>query len=779
MTESDTPQEESPFEKEHNYQDYEAKIREMQDQIGELKKELAQARSKKSPFTVKPAAAIPLLIGLLLAAIPPALVVADRWFFTLDRYSLQSYWCTSDYLCLSMWPSYFLIVFACYILLLIFLFTQRKKPVVVTEVLFQSLESKPVSKRQADVARFYLLSALVGFIYVVIHSLIIGQFPGWSLVYVWLAFMVGCVLQLVTQEMLLTFWKERGELCIAILLMHVSIVAVIAGYYAHPDLLGVTVVLLCLASANLWRFRRQVPAIFWIMSLALVVYSFNLTGWWTAAVGDEYTFHAVAWNLAEKTGYSELGRVLFQGDGAQGTHPYFSSILQAISMKIFGHENFGWRFSNPYICSLAVGLFYLFCKSFLSRQTALTAAFLLAVSSYIMSFSKIGYNNLQSLFALTLVLAAAGWALRSRTLLSFASLGSVLAFCFYIYPAGLYVVPLPFLLFILYYPPTIRERLKGWAIVIFVLAALIFPLFMQPVYWQTKVLGTFFNQPTILTTQTSFFLHILNNFLYSLFSFLYISSESHFVAASYLDPISAAFFSIGFFLLLFQTRRQKFPLFSGLMLFYFIFSVGVSHDRQAPPNTRMFLLLPAFALISAWGLIWVKEKTLEAFSYSHKVERVLGVLLLVSITFVNMYQAYPVSHLRFPNMQNLEALFIRVTKNIHDVEPNTPKTYVFLVDENWSVYGLLMMQKVYPHLAWAQIKQITLKEPEIPESWESLLKERDTLVMVMPWMDPEWKKTLDPQVKALDKEMCQITTYSGEARFPLYYAPDLPQGCNP
>jgi hypothetical protein len=144
-----------------------------------------------------------------------------------------------------------------------------------------------------------------------------------------------------------------------------------------------------------------------------------------------------------------------------------------------------------------------------------------------------------------------------------------------------------------------------------------------------------------------------------------------------------------------------------------------------------------------------------------------------------MYQAYPVSHLRFPNLQNVEALFIRITKNINDAEPNTPKTYVFIVNEGWGFYGLQMMQKVYPHLAWAQIRQITLKEPILPEDSKPLLKERDTLVMFMPWMDREWQKALDPQVRALDKDMCQITTYNGDPRFPLYYAPDLPQGCNP
>jgi len=763
-----------------NSQDLERKMKEMQNRITVLEDELKEAQSSKSARKqINLTALASLIIVTLLALIPPALVVAERWLYILPRYFIQDTWCLSDFLCHTMWPPYFLIVFACYLLLFVILFTQHARPQVIIEEPLQPLDADVVKKRQTDVGRFYILASICGFIYIVIRSLIVQELPGWSLVYAWLAFMLGCFLVSIRPDRITGFWRSQGEFWLSILILHISIVAVIAGIYAHPDMFWATLVLLCLAAANIWRFRRRVPVIFWIMSLALIVYSINLTGWWTAAVGDEYGFPEAARQLAEKTSFIELGSFLFRADGVAGTHPYFSSILQAIFMKFFGHDNFGWRFSNPYMCSLAVGLFSFFCKSFLPKKTSLIAAFLLGVSSYIMAFSKIGYNNLQALFAMTLVLAVSALVLQYKTMLSYACLGSVLAFCFYVYPAALYAPPLALFLFLIYEPPVTSERWKRWMTVILVTAALLFPLMMQPAYAQSKIPGTFFNQPLIFESETSLWNHFVTNLLYSIFSFLYIASESHYLAASYLDPLSSALFVIGFILLLYQMRRKKFPVFFLVTFIYLVIFVGATHDRQAPPNTRMFMLLPVFTLAAAWGLVWLEEKYIEALSPKVTQRRIAAGILLAGITFLNIYQAYQVSHYRFPNMQNAEALFIRITENIYKAEPGVPRTYVFVVDPSWGISGPVMLQKLYPHLAWAQIKQLTLTEPEIPKESIPLLEDRNTFILFMPWMNVEWKTRLDPQIRALGKEVCQITAYNGDPRFPLYYPPDLPQGCKP
>jgi hypothetical protein len=272
-------------------------------------------------------------------------------------------WCQSSYLCETWLPSYFLIVVACAVGLLVFMFFQRREPVVVVKNSIASLENKPVGEDQARVGSYFIVGSACGFALIVLLSLINDQYPGWSLVLVWLAFLAGCFLRAFALESILDSWKKNGEFWISILLAYVSIVAILVGYFGQPQIFSATAVLLVLAMANLWRFRRRVPPIFWIVSLALIVYTININGWWTAVVGDEYGFHDLARQLAEKTGFLELGKVLFKAGSEFGIHPYFSSFLQAISMKFLGPENFGWRFSNAYLCALSVGLLYLFCKT--------------------------------------------------------------------------------------------------------------------------------------------------------------------------------------------------------------------------------------------------------------------------------------------------------------------------------------------------------------------------------------------------------------------------------
>ena len=679
-----------------------------------------------------------LFITIILAVVPPALVMADRWFGLLYPSVKRDVWCQLPDSLGTCLPPYFLIVFACAVGLLILMFFQRSEAVVVeNSTIF--LEIPLRGQAQNRVGLYFIIGSSAGFALIVFFSLPGHYYPGWSLVMLWLSFLAGCFLRAFNLKSTLAFCKRNSEFWISILLAHVSIIAILWGYFGQPQFFWATVVLLVLAIANLWRFRQRVPLIFWVVSLALIVYTININGWWTAIVGDEYVFYDFARQLSEKTSFLELGTVLFKADGAYGTHPYFSSLLQAIPMMFLGHENFSWRFSSLYICSLGVGLFYSFCKTFISKRLSLFAAFLLAVSSYIMSFGKIGYNNLQAFFAITLALAVTAWALRSRLPLAFACLGSSLALCFYVYPAALYVLPLPFLLLILYDPPLSRPAAWRWAIMIIVSVAMIYPLMLQPIYWQTKMAGTFLNRTDLLQSFSATLVHFVNNVIYAFFSFLYIPVESHFVVSSYLDPLTSVLFLIGFCLLLFQLRHQRFALFVMLALVFFLFSVGASHDRETPPNTRMFLFLPLYALIAVWGVAWIEQKIRQAFSSGAGISIVLMPILLIAITGLNLYQAYPLSHnrTRYESLQTFETLFIRLSQYVYMAEPSIPKNYAVIVNEASDIDGLLEFQKVYPHLVWAQFYPIGITEMTPPDSSLSLMTERNTIIILAPgWTRP-------------------------------------------
>jgi hypothetical protein len=396
-----------------------------------------------------------------------------------------------------------------------------------------------------------------------------------------------------------------------------------------------------------------------------------------------------------------------------------------------------------------------------------------------MSFSKIGYDNLQALFAFSLSSAVSAWAIRSQSKLAFVSLGSVLALCFYVYPAALYVVPLPLIFLFLYYSPFDRQKASNWAIMLLVCVCMIFPLMLQPNYWLEKVAGTLFNQPALLRSLPVLINHFVTTFLYSLLSFLYIFNESHFVASSYVDPLTGSLILIGLPVLIFEARRQRFPLFVLFMFIYFVFVIGTTHDRDFPPNTRMFLLIPIYTLIAAWGCIWVWEHIGLIYEIKRWFSLVLIGLFFSLLIGLNLYQAYPLSHVRLTTDQSFETQFVRMAKEVNTIEKRSTKTFVVIDNEKWDIVGLGMLQQVYPEFAYIKIDQIKLLEPDIPDEYALLLKDRNTFIIFSAGLDQSWLNPLDKQLRAYNKKPCTIPTYSGNNHFTYFRDTSLMPDCYP
>lgn len=712
-----------------------------------------------------------LVFASILALIPPALVVLDMWFRKLPAGLTSEMWCQVPFLCSSVLPSYFAIILGCFLLLAGILFLVRNKAVVVHENPLHLFENQTVSLGQLRVGFVLLVLSGLGMLGVLAISFVNQHWPGWDLVVVWLLYVLGWALRAVPFSQLIGFWKEHGEFWLSLLLMHLALIAVLAAYYEATQVFYLSLIFFVVAVANLWRFWRRVPLIFWLISLTLVFYTININAWWTAIIGDDQGFHEIAWAFAEKMSFAQVGSFLFQADGVFQAHPYFSSFVQAISMKLFGHGSFGWRFSNFYLCAIGVGLFYFFCKSFLSQRAAFVAACLLAFSEYVMSFGKIGYNNLQALFVFSLVLAVAAWALRWKQPFVFALLGSVMALCFYLYPASLYVVPLPLLLLLLYYPPVSRPALGRWLVMLVVWLAMIYPLSMQPAYWETKQAGTLFNRPELLQSVEMIARHFAYNIFYSIVSFLY-GTEGHYVAVSFMDPVSAIFIMLGYFILLYQVRRQRFAIFVGLGFVFFLFSVGASHDRDVPSTSRMFLMVPWFALFGMWGILWIEENVKKAGFLSARVW--LVPLLLIFIAAANLVQAYKISPMRYAATQSTATLYLALTENIQKLQPERQKNIVFIAQDTWGYETFVYFQDVYPYLEWFHLFPVIISEPALPQNQMTLFSDPETIVMVAPYLEPEWQNTLDVSLKTLGKARCDIWIPDMRKLLVVYYPQELP-----
>ncbi len=759
-------------------------LSEMHAHVAALEAELTRLRPRPFGLRKKMLPIAMTAAVIVFAAIPPALVFQHRWLNDgrwVD-YFRAKLWCRVGFLCETALPSYFVVIFACFAALLVLIFWQKTNLAVLLDSIAQPETrmsgAAAVGMRQARFSLLLLVVAVIGFAAVVWTTWPNQDLPGWNLILVLLAYMVGWFLREVPLGRLAGYWRQNYDFVIAFLLAHFSLIAALAGYYSIPQYFWAGLLLLALAFGNLLRYFRRVNPIYWIVSAALVLSTLHINGWWTSVIGDDFGFHDLARQLAERTSLLDLGNNLFNAKGLFDTHPLFTSYVQAVFVRFLGHDSFGWRFSNVYLCAAGAALFYLFLRNFVVERVALIAAVFLAVSHYVMSFSKIGYNNLQALFVLSLNLCVAAWALRSKRPLAYAALGAALASCFYSYPAALYVLPYPVLLLLLYDPPRSRATLGRWAVMLSVLAMVIYPLFLQSVYWRTKIDGTIFNRADLVQSTSVVVQHFVVNFLYSAFSFLYIPQETHYVSSSFVDPLTGVLASIGMLLLLKQSWRQRFAAFGVIGFLGMVISAGTTHDRDFPPVTRMFLILPWLALFAAYGLVWIEERLKNLGVFSPRVMASLASVLLVAMTGLNLYQAYDLSYYRFAGRAQIEQLFMRIAQKVYQLAPDRRVNYVVILDSTWSIAGLVKFQEVYPlYLESARLSQVKVDGPALPEASKLLLQDSNTLILILPWLDKGWQQGLEAPLRELGKEPCTIYTADGQPRFTLYHAPDLTGAC--
>lgn len=604
-------------------------------------------------------------------------------------------------------------------------------------------------------------------------------------------------------------WRRLPGLAAA----HVALVAAIGLIYAeHPAASGVAALGAALGLYLLWR--RDTPPIFWVWSLALLLGSLWVNGWWFAVIGDEFAFYQYAVEYIGPP--QEIPGRIFEGAAVYGAHPYFSSLLQAVSIWVFGEGSFGWRFSSIYLAAMAVPLVHSFQRTFLPAPIALLAALLLACSHYLLSFGKIGYNNLQALWVLGLALAAAAWAIRSRSWLAYAALGAALGLCFYVYPAALYVPPVALLLLLCYAPPWPTRRSPGakgvpagegalegpgsarpprdqspgagpwwamparWALMGSVALALVAPLLLQPTYWEAKVAGTALYSPERVSTPEALARHVGTNLLYSLYAPLYTPHESHFVIVGYLDPLTAALSLVGLALALAAMWRSRFLAFLLLSYAALLFLVGASHDREFPSTTRMFLLLPWLCTFAAMALAWLGA-ALRRAGLPRGAVAGLGGATAVALVALNLYVAYPLAHQRMAGQyQLLETLLLRTAlraeaapalRGAHFVIVNDPQSlHVPSLRELLALYGSAAPQEIVEHV----ISPTPAQTAHVP-----LLTDPRALVILSPRLDDAYLALLTRYLREHGRAPCPIRNSLDELRLTLWLRAEDAPLCEP
>ncbi len=247
------------------------------------------------------------------ASVPSILVFRDRW---LDHAGVRTFlretvWCRVPALCQTVWPSYFLLIFAAVAFVLATFLVLRETVAIARPADQVHRSLPPVGPRQTHLARALVAVALACIAFSVARSLLgdggdllkgpdalrslptVGLMAG-----IWLL-TAGSVAWLVPLGLARETWRRQGRLWLAQGLALLAVVAALWVVNAPAALRAWPVALLAAgAVAAVWpRLRRSGPVL-WLTLLALLLASLHLTAWWRVIVGDEYTFYYEASDIA-------------------------------------------------------------------------------------------------------------------------------------------------------------------------------------------------------------------------------------------------------------------------------------------------------------------------------------------------------------------------------------------------------------------------------------------------------------------------------------------------
>lgn len=709
-----------------------------------------------------------LLAILILSSLPSLLVFSDRWLGNhVITDFLSPFWSRLPHAGLGPWPATMLLIIPAILGVVILVARRPASQILLEPALPGGTEAVPdVGRAQ----RWTAVAALVAFGVAMTATMAwrsaAGERPGWDYALPYLGFLAAWMLYEIPIRRPGAAACARCRGWVVPLTAHALLVLTLAAWVDHSPAAPVLAVLAGSAHTFLWRTRRRTLApVFWLISVSLVLSCLYLSAWWFSVIGDEYAFYNYAAGLLARADVATIGAQLYNPSGVYSSHPGFSSLIQAASMAAFGPGLFGWRFSSLYLASLSLWPFYTFVHAIGGRRLAILACALLAASHYLMSFGKIGYNNLQALFAFSVCLAGATWFIRSRGRIAAVAFGAALGLSFFVYPGAILTLPVSLLYVARHDRPT-RASLGRWLIAGTVLLATASPILVQREFWEAKLAGTLWQDPSLAGDWSPASIHILRNLGQASLSFLWTPSEDHFVAVGFVDVVTAVLVILGMGALLHDRHSRTAGSFlAGLAILLLL--VGAIHGYPSPPPTRMYLLLPWLAILGALGLLWLEAALRDLGVSERAVGRVTyGLLGLILIT--NLVQAYPLSRQRMAGLyQSPEVLLLRESGNLLVPGPTHARLLILAMPGNPlrpSVARLLSLHQI-------SFDETSLTEESAVAVSDGELQDPRTIVLIDPRVPDTLQTELEARLVVAGKSPCRFRSSIGEVRLVVWTAP--------
>jgi 4-amino-4-deoxy-L-arabinose transferase-like glycosyltransferase len=364
-----------------------------------------------------------------------------------------------------------------------------------------------------------------------------------------------------------------------------------------------------------------------LFGLAIGVGAYRLNDFPAGWIPDEGPF----WDMARSLALGEKNPSFF--DAGVFTFPVSSSLFQSWIMRWVGVNFWGWRFASVVPAALTIIPLYLLAYELFDRRVAVAANVIMIVNPYFLAFARLGYNNSQVLFPVTLAVYFLVLSLRnnSRLYLWLAGLTAGLGFYTY-FAAWLGLVVLCIVLASL--PMLYRLKLRVILVPLLIIIAGALTVFLPRVVfgisddstvalhykiWETGPINTFYGNFVFGSERIA----QAKNFVVSdvelfydpqLYSILFargvvrtaavlfdpIGYKDHPIFFGLLGPGSALFFVLGAGIALANFRDLKYFIpFAWFAAGFFFLGVIAS----IPPRpTHMVAVIPVLSLLSAVGL---------------------------------------------------------------------------------------------------------------------------------------------------------------------------------
>jgi hypothetical protein len=731
---------------------------------------------------------------IILCVLPPLFIVLDRWLHVNQfvDFSKDS-WCKVEFFCSSLFPPYFGWVFFLSGLTVILMILFAPKFYGKIEPIIESVKDdnhlNSIRESQLALRKPLIIISLIGLVAEIVSCILLKRIPGMELLLVILLVFAAIVIGekeigLIKFTTQIQGFLKKAPLYGTMIFSQLALIMAlkeITSFTSQKNYLYFLPLIFAIVTL-IWQ-RKKINKMFWLFTLAVVLFSFKMSSWNYSFVGDEYSFYFYPNQVIAHQTFPQIAASFFNIKGVYDVHPYFSSLFAYVNMLFFGDDYFGWHLSNILLMAFTIPMFYEFFKSFLHERVALLAVIPLAFSHYLVNFSKIGYNNLQALFAMCLILWVANKASKQRSFSMYFLLGISLGACFYTFPLGIFTIPLVGLFLLMFDPPRSKAVWARYSLAILGLLIILIPIFFQPTYWSGMAGNTIFFEKhlgiSIFSSVFEVIKHITSNLLYTSFAYLLIPTENHFIVSSLIDPLLGVFLPLGFLLSIINFRKNKVLAFLALSYVFEILIMSISNPYDSPPLTRMFLFIPFYFVFAALGLDWI-TRVIAGITYQPgKLFTGIVTCVLILSGLVNMIQSTLILAKR-TDLYPIQSVILRLFQHDATAYPKETKTYLFLTEKDFGFYFFETFVDVFhtPE-SKAQIQQLIVDSPNISDNWLERMKEEDVAIIVSRSMQSSLFDSLQPLLQQTGKVKCEVTTTDGKFHYyQLWYPQKYPDMCD-